>query len=81
MSLVIFDLLFKSLVGPSFFFDEIRGEGDGSDEMKGMGEIVVQKKERLVPLFTFQESIPTNRTITSIEWSPNVSSNLSQRWQ
>lgn len=59
------------VLGASLFFEEISGSGDG-DEMKG-ADYNMQYKERLVPLFTFQDNEPTKRTITSIEWMPKVS--------
>lgn len=60
----------EDVLGPQLFFEEAVGGGDG-DDMKA-DHNSNQHKERLVPLFAFQDNEPTNRTITSIEWSPKV---------
>lgn len=61
----------EDVIGPSHFFEEVRQGEDGDDDLKGM-QMSMQSKEKLIPLFTFQESVVTNRTITSIEWSQKV---------
>lgn len=60
------------VLGSSWFFDEGHAEGEDEDGIKASDK-VVQQRERLVPLFTFQDNEPNQRTVTSIEWSPQVS--------
>ena len=45
------------------FFD------DNEDDLKAQGLL---KGDKILPMFTFQDNEPLNRTITSIEWSPKV---------
>ncbi len=61
--------------GASMFLEEISGVGgDGEIGQKSSDNLRSQQhRERLVPMFTFQDNEPTLRTITSIEWSPKVS--------
>jgi hypothetical protein len=59
------------VLGAQLFFEEVSvADEDGV----GAGlEVAGSKKEKLNPMFIFQDNEPTQRTITSIEWSPKVS--------
>jgi len=69
------------VLGASLFFDDLSAFGSGGEvgedgqKMLG-GEMSSMNKEKLNPMFTFQDNQPMLRSITSIEWSPKVSQNF-----
>ena len=60
----------EDILGPSIFMEDLGDEDEGERAM----EKANASKEKLVSLFTFQDNVATQRTITSLEWQPNVSS-------
>lgn len=59
------------VLGASLFLENFSSLGEGEDGQKA-AELGLQGREKIVPLFTFQDSEPTLRTVTSIEWNPKV---------
>lgn len=60
------------ILGPGFFFED-GITGSEAEEGARAAEASVSQRERLVPLFTFEDAESNQRTVTSIEWSPKVS--------
>ena len=60
------------ILGPGFFFEDGVGGGEAEEAARAT-EASVSQRERLVPLFTFEDAESNQRTVTSIEWSPKVS--------
>lgn len=69
------------ILGAGFFFEDGQASHNVEEATK-QAEQMVSYRERLVPMFTFQQDEQENkRTVTSIEWSPKVSKNLRETVQ
>jgi len=60
------------ILGPSLFLDNGDASGEGEEAARAT-QASASQRERLVPLFTFDDAESNKRTVTSIEWSPKVS--------
>jgi hypothetical protein len=59
------------ILGPGLFFDKGAASGEGEEATRATQDSASQR-ERLVPMFTFEDAESNKRTVTSIEWSPKV---------
>jgi hypothetical protein len=64
----------EDILGPSLFLDGLSEELDGEESANILGGIGgSNSRDKLVSLFTFMDEKQTNRTVTSLQWSPTVS--------
>jgi hypothetical protein len=64
----------EDILGPSLFLDGLSEELDGEESANMLGGISgSNSRDKLVSLFTFMDEKQTNRTVTSLQWSPTVS--------
>jgi hypothetical protein len=64
----------EDILGPSLFLDGLSEELDGEESANMLGGIGgSNSRDKLVSLFTFMDEKQTNRTVTSLQWSPTVS--------
>jgi len=63
----------EDILGPSIFFDDFDGDEQG---LKALSDINNSSKDKLNSVFTFQDNVATQRTVTSLQWSPSVSALL-----
>ena len=60
----------EDILGPSLFLEGLSDELDG--EETNLHGITSNNRDKLVSMFQFMDDKPTNRTVTSLEWSPQV---------
>jgi len=60
----------EDILGPSIFFEDFDGDEEG---LKALSDINNSSKDKLNSMFTFQDNVATQRTVTSLQWSPSVS--------
>lgn len=64
----------EDILGPSLFLEGLSEELDGEESSNMLGGIGgSNSRDKLVSLFTFMDEKQTNRTVTSLQWSPTVS--------
>jgi hypothetical protein len=64
----------EDILGPSLFLEGLSEELDGEESANMLGGIGgSNSRDKLVSLFTFMDEKQTNRTVTSLQWSPTVS--------
>lgn len=66
----------EDILGPSLFLDGLSDALDGEEQNNNNHMTSNNNRDKLVSLFTFMDERQTNRTVTSLQWSPSVS-NLS----
>jgi hypothetical protein len=63
----------EDILGPSLFLEGLSEELDGEESSNMLGGIGgSNSRDKLVSLFTFMDEKQTNRTVTSLQWSPTV---------
>ncbi len=63
----------EDILGPSLFLEglseTLEGEESSNNNLNGIG---TNNRDKLVSMFTFMDEKQTNRTVTSLQWSPSV---------
>lgn len=64
----------EDILGPSLFLEGLSEALDGEESSNNHNGIGPNNRDKLVSMFTFMDEKQTNRTVTSLQWSPSVSS-------
>lgn len=62
----------EDILGPSLFLERLGDTLEGEEPSSNLLG-ALSNRDKLVSLFTFMDDKQSNRTVTSLQWSPSVS--------